>query len=435
MPAKPTFGTVLIKRKANDRPKDWELRLRPICQKIRIVEKLSGGAHLMFTGSRLAVRIYNTDDFSRLEGTASSNDEESDGVDGLRSFRDSYEYSIVFFVLPSGQHQRDQLGRRDSFVNTAQKSLLWRDKKADENGKKKRMTRTAIVSDISQVIQTIDSWENSLSLDKKEKRNAYFAQVASKHFLPGAGAQPTQEVVANHVTKTFNAWAERLEMPEGDSQVVLSMLGSLASVATANGGTLDDVPIRNASKELVSSFFGATPDKEDKNEAQSNDEDQFYDDIDDSELLECPDPSTINQSEQPSDRTPFPHRNFQTTTNQPMLQKHQSFPGNIDFTPMVPSRLVEQPGYNATPSIFPESFTVQNRFSQPPSTGGHRHMMASHEFGYSSNNSNHVYGAGTSATGGIRQQQTQSFRRGTGSMQGYRDANYSQARYHTQQFM
>lgn len=95
------------------------------------------------TGSpTVAVRIYDADDTSRLEDAATNDEDSSDGadeidVDGLRTFRDKYEHSIVIFILPTGQHQRDQLGRRDSFVSTAQKSLLWRDEKGEsENGKK-----------------------------------------------------------------------------------------------------------------------------------------------------------------------------------------------------------------------------------------------------------------------------------------------------------
>ena len=100
-------------------PLDYEIRLRPLCQKLRVVEKLVGGAHLLITGSpTVAVRVYDLDDINRLEGdddnntTNSTNNEESsnadDGVDGLRTFRDKFENSIVIFVLPSGQNQRDQ---------------------------------------------------------------------------------------------------------------------------------------------------------------------------------------------------------------------------------------------------------------------------------------------------------------------------------------
>jgi hypothetical protein len=123
----------------NEYDTDWEIQLRPICQKIRVVENLLGGPHLMVTGSpSVAVRIYSAEDASRLEGIGSdSNDNTSDvGIDGLRNFRDKYEHSIVIFVLPTGQQQRDQLGRRDSFVNTAQRALLLHEDSGGNDAKK-----------------------------------------------------------------------------------------------------------------------------------------------------------------------------------------------------------------------------------------------------------------------------------------------------------
>ncbi len=109
--------------------------MRPICQKIRVVEKLAGGAHLMVAGSpSVAVRVYTTHDINRLDGCESFNTKSSEGIDGIRNFRDSFEYSVVCFVLSNGQMQRDQLGRRDSFVNLAQRNLLIRsDDKNDKN--------------------------------------------------------------------------------------------------------------------------------------------------------------------------------------------------------------------------------------------------------------------------------------------------------------
>ena len=108
--------------------KDWELQLRPICRKIRVVENLLGGAHLMVTGSpSIAVRIYNAEDASRFEDTTTTKantDYPDMEIKSLPLFRDTYEHSIVIFVLPTGQLQCDQLGRRESFVNVAQKALL-----------------------------------------------------------------------------------------------------------------------------------------------------------------------------------------------------------------------------------------------------------------------------------------------------------------------
>mmetsp|Transcript_46963 Transcript_46963/g.98525 ORF Transcript_46963/g.98525 Transcript_46963/m.98525 type:complete len:455 (+) Transcript_46963:83-1447(+) len=454
MPAEPTFGTVLIRRMANKRPPDWELRLRPICSKIRVVERLHGRAHLLVTGNpSVAVRIYNTDDASRLEAV------DDEDPDELRNFRDSYEHSIVIFVLPSGQQQRDQLGRRESFVNRAQASLQRRDIPSDENenGKKRRMTRTAIVPDASQVIQTINSLVQALTPEKREKRKKYFAQIASKNYFPSEGSQPTKEAVANHVTKIFNDWAERFEMPNGDSNVILSMLGSLGNVAAANKGTMDEVPIRNDSKELISRFFGGesstsgdTPiDIDDeKMEAHSN-ENEFYDNIDDSELLKCPDPSCVDsQTQEPGYHPPISDQYSQTqmTTNHPLEQNRQSFSENIDFTPMLPPHptSVRQPGYNSSPSIFPESFTQENHFPlRPIHNIGHR--------GFSSGYRNEMHADRTPAPSGIRQQHVspvpasqdniQSFHHANAnvSTQGHQNFGYrghsQSGRYHTKHFM
>jgi hypothetical protein len=211
---------------------------------------------------------------------------------------------------------------------------------------------------------TIDSVVKSLLPEKREKRRKYFAQVGSQNFLPGGGTQ--QEVIANHVTKTFNAWAERFEMPDGDSAVVLSVLGSLANVTTADIHVLDEVPIRNASKELIIEFFAHTKAVEKEMEAQSY-QDEFNDDLDDSELLKCPDPSTLNAVQQ-SERTPFPPRYYRGTTNQSLVHNHQSFSGNVpfNFTPMVPP---QQPGHRSTSSIFPGSFSPHDQFSHTLTKG------------------------------------------------------------------
>lgn len=126
---------------------EWELRLRPACQKIRVVEKLLGGAHAMVTGNpSVAVRIYDADDASRMEAI---DDDDAGGADGLRCFRDSFEHSIVFFIFESEQQQRDQLGRRESFVNVAQKSLLQRGRTADDNDDGKKVCSCFTVSQYS----------------------------------------------------------------------------------------------------------------------------------------------------------------------------------------------------------------------------------------------------------------------------------------------
>ena len=165
------------------------------------------------------------------------------------------------------------------------------------------------MTDTTQVLRTIDSVVQSIQPEKRDKRRLYFAEIASQHFLPsGDGTQPMQEVIANHATKTFHAWAEQFAMPPGDSSVALSVLGKLANVTTADKTILNDVPIRNASKEMITRFFGT------EKAAMESHEDIFTDDIDDSELLECPDLSTYNAS------FPTPQRSYlhASTNHQPL---------------------------------------------------------------------------------------------------------------------
>ena len=324
MSKQPAFGTILIRRKSNERPpgkslirvvsyfysplaiaivltlnasillpmkrlKDWELRLRPMCQKIRIVEKLNGNPHLMVAGSpSVAVRFYNIHDVQRLEKELSSEDNDPDDnnrrVDGLKQFRTSYEHSIVFFILPSN-HQRDQLSRRDSFFHRAQRTNI----------------RILIVADVSQALTAI-SFVQSLASEKREKKKKYFAQIAEQNYLPSlmtGGVEPTQETIANYAKDALTTWAERMEMQRGDINVALDMLGSIAGVVTASNGDLDSIPITSASKDVIRHFFGGIA-RDEKATDDSNlaDEDsEMFGGIDDAELLNIPDPSPAAELE------------------------------------------------------------------------------------------------------------------------------------------
>ena len=68
----------------------------------------------MVAGSpSIAIRVYTSNDITNLEGSdiANAGSETAlsllEEVDGLLNFRDSFEHSILFFVLHNGQLQRD----------------------------------------------------------------------------------------------------------------------------------------------------------------------------------------------------------------------------------------------------------------------------------------------------------------------------------------
>ena len=234
---------------------DIELRLRPLCTKIRIVERLAGNAHLTIPGTpSLAVRIYTADDIAKLSQTITTADDDSNDVDGLQHFRDSYEHSLVFFVLAGAEQSR--LEDWDYFANAAQRALLTYTNKqrndSIDNTKqhKQHTTRTLIVPDITSVINTISSVISSMTPEKRIKKARYFTQLSNQHYLPNneTGEDPSREMVANHVTKTFREWADRMDMSPEDVNVLLDIRKTLGNIVTADGVTLDDLPIRSATK-------------------------------------------------------------------------------------------------------------------------------------------------------------------------------------------
>ena len=256
-----------------------------MAQKIRIVEKLNGNPHLMVAGSpSLAVRMYSIHDVQRLEKEQSdSNDQavDKEGADGLKHFRDSYENSIVFFMLPS-HHQRDQLSRRESFLHLAQQTNV----------------RMLIVANSSEAISAMCSVVKNLAPEKREKKREFYAKMAAEqYYIPASnvkgGIEPTQETIANFAKTAMNNWAERMEIQRGDINVALDMLGSIANVATATDSDLDNIPITAATKNTIRLFFGGIACDCVENEKQRVDDksDSMFGGIDDAELLNIPDPS------------------------------------------------------------------------------------------------------------------------------------------------
>ena len=91
------------------------MRLR--CQKLRVVEKLSG-AHLLLPESSLAVRAYYPCDLPSLQQQASK--DAGGDLDGLQAFTQSFRLAVVLFVLPV-EAQRAQLDNPRSIFHRAQR--------------------------------------------------------------------------------------------------------------------------------------------------------------------------------------------------------------------------------------------------------------------------------------------------------------------------
>jgi hypothetical protein len=88
-----------------------ELQIRNSSARLRVVQKLSGGAHLLLRGAEttIAIRIYFSKDIKEITDD-----------DGLVDFRNAFKYPVCFFVLSSGPEQQEQLADVGSFVSRAQ---------------------------------------------------------------------------------------------------------------------------------------------------------------------------------------------------------------------------------------------------------------------------------------------------------------------------
>ena len=162
--------------------------------------------------------------------------------------------------------------------------------------------RILIVADISQALSAIASIVQSLAPKKREKKRKYFAGVAMQNYLPsclGNGiVEPTQEEVANYSRKAMEAWATRMEMQQGDSNIALDMLGSIGNIVAASKKDLDSIPITTASKETIRYFFGSARNEVVETDNDNDEDSDEFGDIDDSELLNIPDPIPTDNFDQ-----------------------------------------------------------------------------------------------------------------------------------------
>ena len=325
---------------------------------MRVVERVSGDADLLVTGSPgVAVKVFDSVDIERFEKSEQASQEgieAREAVGGLACFRDSFENSLVVFVLRSEQ-QRDQLSRRDSFFASAQRSLQL-PPSGDGGGKgKRRMSRTAIVASASGAVDAIRSVVASLDKSRCAKRELYFRNTAGSHLHPSS--RPSPPAIADHVVREFNKWSDRTEMLEdGEANVVLHMMGSLEKLFAAK--SLDNVPIRNQGKRICE-FFGNSVGVIENIAGRS--EREFINDVD---------------YHDPSSSTPYPQSqaDFQTGRKVPFVGPDPALTGGTQqFTPMVPSKL---------------SF---GRQQQPFSTA---ELGPPHDFQHSSRDYEHVNGSG-----------------------------------------
>lgn len=134
-----TASKLPLSRLNHAKTKDLEYLLRSHCQRLRVVQNLSG-AHLMINAEQsIAVRAYFSYDLDALSKetgettTTHCDDIQTNDFDGLSSFL-KFKVSIILFILPV-EEQRRQLGDLNSFFHRSQRIVATHAKKNQVSSK------------------------------------------------------------------------------------------------------------------------------------------------------------------------------------------------------------------------------------------------------------------------------------------------------------
>jgi len=244
-------------------PTALEVSLRAHCQKLRVIEKLSGGAHLLFPGeSSLAVRVYYLSDLQALEAAVKTTTrgrlvdilhakEYDTGMDGLEAFHSAYRTTVVFFVL-SGDVLKKQQQNPESFVRKACRVL----NRSSQAGKS---SLVLTVPDTAAAVAALMDICDANGPTKRGLRREFTQRQRSNIFLPdvstGLAHSNTDGRAASWAATAFRQWAERFDLPQGEADVLMSVMGSMENIVAGDGGALARAPVEDRTVDILSMFF------------------------------------------------------------------------------------------------------------------------------------------------------------------------------------
>ena len=269
-------------------PPDLEFDLRCHCQRLIVKATPLSGAHLLITSERIAVRAYYPCDIlewikqkKKIVGSNPDNDD----FDGLSGFFSSFQLALVFFIMPPMKNGKiynliaEQLDRLDSHFHRAQRLSVRHQEEAEANGRNNkarndgtstRKSCVILLPDTQSAIQNLIAIADSLSQVRKASKKAFFQRLEVKFFLPSSPSRKAESAstaaattvdpaaVASHVEKGLREIARTFEFPMGEADILMSELGDLKTIATANDSLLGTIPIDQRTRKILHSFFGSS---------------------------------------------------------------------------------------------------------------------------------------------------------------------------------
>ena len=264
---------------------------------MKVVQKLNG-AHLLIPMSfpskqgapvskSLAIRFYSPKDLLHLtsEFLDHEDDRDAERLDDLKRFVTSFALSLVVFVLPEETTSSMKANTESILVSELQNPNSWSRRAMhhlttptalqDSNGTSSSTCccRLLVVPDAQTALEGIRYFADSLKPEKMALKQAFFRRQEIQHCIPtnscssqrknegdhSANDQQRNRYSSNHVRHAFSNWAHRFELPMGEEDVLMEMLGSLQSIATVQD---DGVPMEDRTRQLLQSFFDLPESKE-----------------------------------------------------------------------------------------------------------------------------------------------------------------------------
>lgn len=110
--------------------------------------------------------------------------------------------------------------------------------------------RVFIVPNVTSAIDILSLVVQTLTPARRDLKKQFHDSVKAKNFV---GDSPSK-AAAMHVTTAFRNWANRFELPVGESDVLMSRFGTISGIGTAD---LSAAPLYDRTKDKLHSFFGS----------------------------------------------------------------------------------------------------------------------------------------------------------------------------------
>ncbi len=168
----------------------------------------------------------------------------------------------------------EQLDDLNSYFHRAQRLSVQHQEETERNAMKSkaknegvtvRKSCVMISPDTPSAIDSLILVADSLSPERKASKNVLLRRLEDKFFLPSSPSRNNDTTsdtvdpiaVASHVEGGLRVIAQIFDLPAGEADILMSELGDLKTIATADDSLLETIPIDNLTRKILHDFFGS----------------------------------------------------------------------------------------------------------------------------------------------------------------------------------